>query len=665
MLGYFLAPGECSDVPEMALSCLGMMITRHTFACPREGSSAASVTLYSFSLFLLTPFPATAGRPLRVFLNGISGRSFQLAVPDAIDTLAELCHFITAEVPLPGPPTASNAGRAIRFLYSTAGTPLWRVPECLELGSIVVSERPGFIPRNTIKEARGAEAAGAAQRVDAAPLGTQQRGASASPIPSRPTPREPLQHQVDTTTSSDPHYPPDAFDANAQQFTSLGSSSSVAFMEPDVSPAVAEWNPTATEMLLARKWKTFQTVRRRQNLLAQDEVRQWLDNIAKQRRAAASGTPLRIMVSGPPGSGVSTTAAMLVQEIFLTRTESSSGNALCGHLLVPLDLALLLSDEAQSPPQGADLLYYCEVVLHAAMDAAAAGRRSLRMSGATLAEFWMSALYPTGSRTSTAYLRHEAVTAVGEGVVQEWETFFAPTEALLREAVALPGDMGLRDEVLRFVFRDMAVELARSLGFVGVFFFVDGLEQLSRGARASVARPLGDVTPVLRALCDAERSLHIHVILASSSSSIQSIGMAYIPGLTAWIKTIGLVEKSHAERLLPQHLHSFSDMYSLDVFLWAPGYLSLVQAYCVDHKASRNADVSVPQCTTFNFPSVRAALRNLQRVTGIEGVPESVWQSPHHTKKRCFIVGTFAHCFLPFRLAKSLTLFLRFIESLV
>lgn len=89
---------------------------------------------------------------------------FKIFFSPQIDTLAELCAYVSDALP----PADDPAGRGYRFLYSLAGKPLWRVKECIDAGTVVLSGKPGFLTRKTMATSDDAAAA-----KDVTPAGAQ------------------------------------------------------------------------------------------------------------------------------------------------------------------------------------------------------------------------------------------------------------------------------------------------------------------------------------------------------------------------------------------------------------------------------------------------------------------------------------------------------------
>lgn len=525
----------------------------------------------------------------------------------------------------------------------------------------------------------------------------------------------------------------------------------------EMNGALYDWSLTSCELFVIRKWKSFQMVRQQQtasplivspscSLLGIVEVRHQIHHLIQQRVAAAvadpvpastatipagsdvsPSPPLRVVISGPQGSGKSTLGAMLFYELlhssspFLLNprdgieagklndngSSTSKGNtvvssskgeevsmsALEGYLVVLLDLPFLVEQALEefstrctstsfsasknqsdgSPPQVDDivsnLLFWCEAVLYAVVDSAVACRRprggGLKgrkakphpLSAACIAEFFMSLLYPMSCSRDPSQLRAEVEEMVGDEVVSDWEEFAQFAGVLFREAFSactaaglsghgssksgklnhsssvasstinsgggggpaanLSEVISLRDDALQLIFRDLAVEIAHSFGFVGIFFVIDGVEILLRGAFSpSVSRPLGDLAPVLNALCDAQQTPYIHVLLIinehESPASPPPL-LSHIPGLPKWVNTLGFLgpDSPTVADHLPKHIHCFDEIFPIDMFLGAPGYLAFLQQLCLCDPKS--GIIHVPSCIQLNYSMVQKSLRKLQK----------------------------------------------------
>lgn len=554
------------------------------------------------------------GWPLRVSVNGYSGRSFHLVVPNGIDTLAELCHFLTEEIPLPPGPSATtssaSASRRFRFLYTTAGVPLWRVPECRELGVIVASERAGFVsygteagaarpPSPTFFTSQGSSSG------PHTPYGSGVRRSESSPAPSRPTQSVPLQSSPD-----------DEGDAEVAGFINSSLLLRPSFASLHTSPATEEWTSMSCELLLARKWRAFQQIRHREDLLARKEVQRRVDAVFKERRGTTPGAPLRLVVTGPPGSGVSTIAAMLLHEVL------QNSSMLRGLLVVVMDMPLLLFEEAEEevPP----VYVWCELVLRAVADAVASGRRSMQLSSADITEYWMSIIWPLASTVNPS-TRNALTSALGEDVMREWETAAAEVAAVLQASLANPAHAKRRQDGMYIIFRGIPAVMARTMGFTGLLIVIENVEVIGGGVSVSPKRgapsPVAheDLTAVLHALVDTDRTPNIHCLLASSAAS-QPLAAAYLPALTAWIKTVGLID-TRAVADLPQHVHCFTDIFDVGIFLGSPGYLAAFYQHGLIKGSRREEDhvgaISSPTCLRIDDSQVQAALRSLEKLAGV------------------------------------------------
>lgn len=564
-------------------------------------------------------------RPLRVWLNGFQdGRSFHVDVPYAVDTLEELCRLLSHDVPFP--PLTEKDGitrareRSFRFLYSADGKPLWRVSECLALGSIVASERAGF---NT-PQSKQVE-----KRQEPTPhMVSSVTRVSASPIPDRPVPRVPLFHQTEgllstierkslrTTLSERSEAEAATRQSSTTQLALLISHRVVRFPLHVSSPAVLHWSTSGCELFLTRKWRAFQKVRHNGQLIGIPTLHRRIDGLAEHRRGTKDGVPLRIVFSGPPSSGVSTLAAMFVRELLedANRAEKVFPNAtgLVGHLLVPLDTPLLNSSVFNAAD--ADLITWCEVVVRICVDAVVATRSDLRLQGVPITNLWIKMLHRKEAISGEDPLVEEVRRAVGSTAVKSWMDVVPSAALLLSEAVHSPDDEVLKESCVQFVVRGIAEEMASSLGYIGVVYIIDDFEP-------QTSDPFG--LGLLSKVFDTERTPHVHTLLCSSSMALQPLTASYISGVSTWIKTIGFLDQKHHDYRLPDHFHCFSQTFSASIFLWAPGYVAAIRS-CLESfrgsvepqpvEAIDDKHQHSGSCVRLDFKEVEEALTNLRKL---------------------------------------------------
>lgn len=563
-------------------------------------------------------------RSLHISVCGVAGKGVTLVIPDAIDTVAEFSRYISTAIPVRTSPNENT--KPFRFFYSSLGEPLWSVSDCLAAGAIYVSVHAGFVPIHADQIA--SEEKTPVLKDFSSPFssaGSKQRagGESASPAPCTPKIQQPLQHHTDNTITTmtvsslvkSAGSPPTSYRRVERPKT--------VFPPLNESLAAKRFNCHICERLMARKWSCYRKVRYNENLIGEEEIAKRVEGVLHFRKDNNEGeAPFRVLVSGPPGSGVSTVTAMVAQKLLTHCGPETSAprelNPFYGSLVVPLDVRLLLEQgEIDENGRGrTDLLFWCEVVLYTIIDAAAAGWHGdgVLLSSATVTEYWMSLICSSSSPASLTRLRNELVNIVGESIVSQWEAmaqralpFFKARNGGLSSAQT----EAIRDDALEFIFRDLAVVIGASLGYAGVFFILDGAEMLCQcGIRPTRLRPLGDLTPVLKAFFDLPRTPRIHALIAFSEDPQP---LTYTPGLTVWIKTIHLVNSWTNERgSLPEHIHCFSETFPIDIFLGAPGYLAGVQQLlmAVIDQGIR----SIPSCIQIDFKAVQQELRSLAAV---------------------------------------------------
>ncbi|CAC9491044.1 conserved hypothetical protein [Leishmania infantum JPCM5] len=695
---------------------------------------------------MATAAAATAqSSPLLIYLNSDVGmeRPYRISVPASVDTLAELCQYLTARIPLR--PGEDNTGRGYRFLYAVSGKPLWRVKECIDAGTIVLSVGPGFLARRPTSSTAGPPPAGSAIDITpdrpaaepAAESGSGRRGSpSASPpikqpdddrcgmrgggggranggaadypagnaptsshaatataIPSggaagqrgsvdaawppdpsvrRPSQAEererffsitpktamrgrgpsvggpmPSQPQTMPTSSgfgvvssaavSSPEerlftsVPPGTLPVPARASTAWPGTGGLSGSAPFAQPATTTSTSAATmprgtvflehkasplpprptfapmpslagslsalppchqplsamsissslEYLLLRKWAAYQRLHSTTpNDLVAGEALSHLFNSLGRKVAANGGAPCRVLVSGPPRSGVSTTASFLLRH-YLRTLQFQPEHPFYNSVLLALDFRLLFGPEtvapATQPPrllQDLGALY--QLVVRSVIDAVVAQRPALREAGALLAQLWdliiKPNVQPPAPPNFTTFT--QAALFVGVDVLASWTRLAAQMYPILQAACRTPDVLQLRDAAMDLIFYAIPAELASSLKFSGLFYALDGLEQLTHCYAHRVTRPAGDLGPLLQAVTADPRT---HLVIAwPSTLSPQSM---YLPGLTAHLSTIGLVTRAALNAThFPQVLRCRDKEYSLEVFLGCPGYLSILSA---------------------------------------------------------------------------------------
>lgn len=628
-------------------------------------------------------------------------RPCRLTVPLSVDTIAELCAYISKALP----PENDPMGRGYRFLYSIIGKPLWRVNECLEARVVVVSIGPGFMSRKAAlpstvdamditpqkqlvgyseqsmsppvhtpegygkvpsdpstshgnDEGATADSEAAVRGVSITmpaladawrhhqnvPYGAETRYDTAADSPAaektfpphmgserheRSLSRDPLRHLPPPPPSSSAAathsnanaydewiYPSSRLRMNGVSYTTPAAAASVRgqvringqavrlpsmpmYQPCDLREEILEDDSSFLAGLrtyTTRKWTAFRALQRMNpaEQLGTACVRETLSRILQGCRTLSSsergGTqrPCRVVVSGPPLSGVSTTTAQFLSEAL---PQFGRGGAFQGHCLVILDLDMLVGGERLGTAVGAseklqDMVCLFQVVMRATLDAIAAQRPALRTAAHLLAELWDKVV--GGAHAAPNFLQYSQVASlVGHKVLQDWNQLAAAAFPILQAAKSSLCRTDIRDAALDLVFYSLPATLAASLRFTGVVFALDSLHGLYGAGHSRIERPLGDLTPVLKALWSDP---HVHVFL-SWPSATPSHGALYLQGPTEYIQTVGLVKHipgstDALDYAFPTAIVCQGRSYPLSTFLGCPGYLAVLAALVRSAKPS-------------------------------------------------------------------------------
>jgi hypothetical protein len=302
---------------------------------------------------------------------------------------------------------------------------------------------------------------------------------------------------------------------------------------------------------------------------------------------AGGSRACRVVVSGPPRSGVSTTAAFLLRH-FLRTLQFQPQHHLHNTLLIPLDFQLLFGLQVmttsggqallQQPPPRVllDLASLYQLVVRTVMDAVVAQRPALREAGPLLSQLWDLVIKPNVEPkippNFTAYA--QAAALVGGDVLARWTRLAEQVFPILQAACRTPEVPQLRDAALDLIFYAIPAEVAASLNFSGLLYAIDGAETLTHCYAERVTRPLGDLGPLLQALSADART---HLLLAWPSTMAPRL--PFVPNLTAHVSTVGLVTRAALDHLhFPQLIRSGRRDYPVEAFLGCPGYLTCLYA---------------------------------------------------------------------------------------
>ncbi|GET88880.1 hypothetical protein, conserved [Leishmania tarentolae] len=350
-------------------------------------------------------------------------------------------------------------------------------------------------------------------------------------------------------------------------------------LPPYHQPLTATSISSSLEYLLLRKWAAYQKLHSTasEDIIAVEALSHLFNSFAP--KGTATGTsPCRVLVSGPPRSGVSSTASLLLRH-YLHTLQFQPEHPFHNCVLVLLDFRLLLGAEtaepATQPPrllQDIGALY--QLVVRSVIDAVVAQRPALREAGPLLAQLWDLVIKPNVQPPAPPNFTtfRQATLFVGVDVLASWTKLAEQMYPILQAACRTPDAVELRDAAMDLIFYAIPAELASSLRFSGLVYGLDGLEQLTRCYAHRVRRPAGDLGPLLHSVT---ADLRTHLVIAwPSTLSSQSM---YLPGLTAHVSTIGLVTRAVLRQThFPQVLRCLDKEYPVEVFLGCPGYLSLL-----------------------------------------------------------------------------------------
>ncbi|KPA79047.1 hypothetical protein ABB37_05581 [Leptomonas pyrrhocoris] len=368
------------------------------------------------------------------------------------------------------------------------------------------------------------------------------------------------------------------------------ASTALAALLPPLQPLASNAISSSLQYFLLRKWSAYQKLHSMPpaDLIAGEAMSQRFNSITAACNSSGSSTRTggvggdrgcRVVVSGPPLSGVSTTAAFLVRHLLRT-LQLQPQHRLHNTLVIALDFHLLFGPQVTSAPGLPrvllDLASLYQLVVRSVMDAVVAQRPSLREAGPLLSQLWDLVIKPNvepkAAPNFTTYA--QAAALVGGDVLAQWTRLVAQIFPILQAACRAPETPALRDAALDLIFYAIPAEIASSLNFSGVLYAMDGAEALTRCYAERVTRPAGDLGPLLQALAADPR---VHLVL-SCPSTIPPRAL-FIPGLMAHVSTIGLVTRAALNHMhFPQLLRSGRREYPVETFLGCPGYLTLLNA---------------------------------------------------------------------------------------
>lgn len=334
--------------------------------------------------------------------------------------------------------------------------------------------------------------------------------------------------------------------------------------------------------LLLRKWQAYQRLHEMQeaDVVGAAALTRRLSSIVSRNDTSALH---RIVVSGPPISGVSTVAAFLLR--LLVQCHSfQPGKQLSTVLLLPIDFSLLLPETkaavvstSSTPRLLLDLDALFQMIVRVVMDAVAVQRPGFRDSALVLSTLWDKAIKWKGSDPAaatapdfTSYPQAEAI--VGASVLQQWNIVVGQIFPTLQAACRNPEVPELRDAALHIIFSVVPMSIATAFHFSGILYSLDGCGQLGCCYANKVTRPMGDWGPVVDSLLSTRQA---HVILAWPS--MLPVPASLPSRLTAHIETRGLLSDDDLRRAaFPSLVRCCGHDYSLHAFMGCPGYLALL-----------------------------------------------------------------------------------------
>ena len=384
----------------------------------------------------------------------------------------------------------------------------------------------------------------------------------------------------------------EAYALPARPTFALAATAALGAALPHLQPLPTTSISSSLQYLLLRKWSAYQRLHGMApaDVIAGEALSQQFNAISAACNATSVGgadvgvagdRPCRVVVSGPPRSGVSTTAAFLVRH-FLRTLQFQAQHRLHNTLVLAFDFHLLFgpqatqtaaSDASPPPPRVLlDLASLYQLVVRSVMDAVVAQRPVLREAGPLLSQLWDLVIKPNVepkvAPNFTTYT--QAAALVGGDVLARWTRLAGLMFPILQAACRTPEVPELRDAALDFIFYAIPAEVAASLNFSGLFYAIDGAEVLTRCYAQRVTRPAGDLGPLLHALTSDART---HLVLAWPSTT--SPRTLFLPNLTAHVSTIGLATHEALRHLhFPRVIRSGRKEYSVETFLGCPGYLT-------------------------------------------------------------------------------------------
>ncbi|CAM42216.1 conserved hypothetical protein [Leishmania braziliensis MHOM/BR/75/M2904] len=356
--------------------------------------------------------------------------------------------------------------------------------------------------------------------------------------------------------------------------------SNLSVLPPQHQPLSPTSISSSLECLLLRKWAAYQRLHSTAPTdLVAGEAFSHLFNSLVPKSAATSSAPCRVLVSGPPRSGVSTTASFLLRH-YLRTLQFQPNYPFNNSVLLVLDFHWLLGSETaaalQPPRLLLDLSALYQLIVRTVIDAVVALRPALREAGLLLAQLWDLVIKPNVQPPAPPNFTtfKQAAMFVGVDVLASWTRLAEQMYPILQAACRTPDVLELRSAAIDLIFYAIPAELVSSLKFSGLVYVLDGLEHLARCYPHRVTRPAGDLGPLLQAVTADPRT---HLIVAWPSTLAPQT--MYLPGLMAHVSTIGLVTRAALNaRQFPQVLRCREKEYPLEVFLGCPGYLSILSA---------------------------------------------------------------------------------------
>ncbi|KAF8287234.1 hypothetical protein TcBrA4_0008760, partial [Trypanosoma cruzi] len=563
----------------------------------------------------------------------------RVRVPREVNTLELFLGVVSAHIAaFSGDATA--AGR-YRFVYSLKGKPLWHVSDCLEAGEVVVSCTPGFLERKRST----AEVSASTPRFDAFSSATAASLFSTSCAAAATPEIAFYSHNVSgsgknlserAAKNAGGGRSGKGIELDATVFNINGHRLVLPPPPRFVDPALG----AVTEVQHSKKVAAVRTLLSLKllgrpflvnELLFCEELRLRLEPIVAKAISRNEEAAARVVVEGPPKSGVSTTLAYCCHMV-----ASAPVSRFHGCLFLPLNFGLLFDtawlqlsnggkpDEKRVPPVDVDnqqallldVPFFFLTLVRLVVDSAVAQRPSLRDDSKVLVEAWEE-LVTRRDLDAPQFGGSRLAQVVGHRALYEWDAFAVAAVQVLRAVEDSPRDMELRDALIETVLVGFVSHLASALRFSGVVYIIDGLRCLASVLRHRVRRPLGDAGVFLRCLTKYQWA---HVIAGVDKLAFPPPAVL-LPGP---VQCLGLLHLLSPELLTrhygyPAAIYCGDKRFPLQVLMGAPGYLRALHALLDAHAwTTMEKGEGMSYVLRVEDDGVLHALQNLTKTLKIE-----------------------------------------------